>query len=56
MTAAYWLWFGVSWVFILAVLFKAWFARERRDAEATEQELKRTAPPAPVDHRWDAMP
>lgn len=54
MTAAYWLWFGVSWVFILAVLFKAWFARERRDAEATEQELKRTRQHVGDDYYWDA--
>jgi hypothetical protein len=54
LTAAYWIWFGIAWIFILAVLFKHWYARERRDAEATEAELSRTRTSTDTSHIWDA--
>lgn len=56
MTAAYWTWFGIAWLFIAAVLLSRWYAREHRDAEATEEALGPPPENPPVvDHRWDAM-
>ena len=54
-TAATWIWFGVAWAFLLAVIFKHWFAREHRDADATEQALSRTRRSTDDSHIWDAM-
>jgi hypothetical protein len=51
----YWVWFGVAWVFILAVLFKHWFKRERRDQAATDDALNRTRPYIGADHYEDAL-
>ena len=48
-------WFILSWVLILGVIFKHWFAREHRDAEATEAALKRTRRSTDDTHIWDAM-
>jgi len=50
----YWVWFGVAWVFIVAVLFKHWFRREHRDQAATDDALARTRPHQGDDHWWDA--
>ena len=49
------LWFAIAWAFILGVLFKAWRAREHRDADATEAALKRTRRSTDDTHIWDAM-
>lgn len=55
MTAAYWTWFGIAWLFIAAVLLSRWYAREHRDAEATEEALNRTRQTTDDSHIWDAM-
>ena len=54
-TAATWLWFGIAWIFLLAVIFKHWFAREHRDAEATEEALSRTRRTAGHEFEQDAL-
>ena len=55
MTAAYWTWFGIAWLFLAAVLLSRWYAREHRDAEATEEALKHTRQSTSDEHIWDAM-
>lgn len=52
---AVWVWFGVAWAFILAVIFKRWFHRERVDQARTEEALKRTKPATDDEHIWDAV-
>lgn len=52
-TAAYYLWFGLSWLFILAVLFKRWRARESRDKVATQAALKSCKADTSGDHIFD---
>lgn len=49
-----WIWFAVAWVFILAVAFKRWRARERRDAARTKEILKATRYDTTGAHIWDA--
>lgn len=49
-----WTWFGVAWLFIVAVLLSRWFARERADQKATEAELKRCKADTTGEHIWDA--
>lgn len=53
-TAAYWVWFGIAWLFLAAVLLSRWYAREHRDAKATEEALKRTRRSTDNSHIWDA--
>jgi len=52
--AAVWIWFGVSWLFVLAVLLSRWFRREHVDQKATEAELKRCKADTTNDHIFDA--
>lgn len=52
--AAVWLWFGIAWVFILAVLLKRWYHREHVEADATEAALKRCKADTTGEHIWDA--
>lgn len=54
MTAAYFLWFGVAWVFLIAVLLKHWRSRERADKEATEKMLASTRHDTSGEHIYDA--
>lgn len=51
---AAWVWLGIAWLFILAVLFKGWHARQRRDQAATEEALSRTRRSTDNSHIWDA--
>lgn len=48
-------WFVVAWSLILATLLSRWYAREHRDAEATEEALKHTRQTTDDSHIWDAM-
>lgn len=54
-TAAYWVWFGIAWLFLAAVLLSRWYAREHRDAKATEEALKRTRQNTSHLHEQDAL-
>lgn len=49
-----WVWFGISWLFILAVVLKRWRERERRDQIATDKALKNTRRSTDNSHIWDA--
>lgn len=51
--AALWLWFGVTWLFVLAVLFKHWYHREHVERDATEAALKRCKADTTNDHIFD---
>jgi len=53
--AAIWIWFGVAWLFILAVLFKRWHAREKADQAATEERLERTKAHVGDEYWWDGV-
>ena len=53
--AEVWIWFGVAWLFLLAVLFKRNSEREHRDAEATEEALKHTRRTAGHEHEMDML-
>ena len=55
MTAAYWVWFGVAWLFIAAVALSRWHASERRDADATEAALRGTRQNTSHQYEMDAM-
>lgn len=48
-------WFGIAWLFIAAVLLSRWYAREHRDAEATEEALKHTRRTAGHEHEMDML-
>lgn len=52
--AAIWIWFGIAWLFILAVLFKHWYRREHLEKAATEAELKRCKADTSGEHIYDA--
>ncbi len=49
------LWFAIAWVFLLAVIFKHWYANDHRQAEATEEALSRTRQSTDRSHEMDAM-
>ncbi len=53
-TAAYWVWFGIAWLFVAAVLLSRWYAREHREQEATEKALKNTRYDTSGEHIFDA--
>lgn len=38
--AAVWIWFGIAWLFIVAVVLSRWRAREKADAAETERVLE----------------
>ncbi len=50
-----WTWFGIAWLFLAAVLLSRWYAREHRDAEATEEALKHTRQTTDDSHIWDVV-
>lgn len=52
--ALVWTWFGVAWLFLAAVAYSRWRAREHRDQQATEEALDRTRQHIGSDHIWDA--
>lgn len=49
-----WIWFGVAWAFIFAVMLKRWFARERRDAAHTRAVMNDLGHDTSGAHIWDA--
>lgn len=51
--AAIWLWFGIAWLFIVAVLLSRWFRREHVDQKATEAALKRCKPDTTGNYIYD---
>lgn len=54
LTAAYWIWFGVAWLFVFAVLLKRWYHREHLEKAATEEALRSCKADTSGDHIWDA--
>ena len=53
--AGVWTWFGIAWLFLAAVLLSRWYAREHRDAEATEEALKHTRQNTSHQYEQDAL-
>lgn len=48
-------WLAAAWVFLLAVAWKRWRARERRDAAGTRKALKRLLADTSHLHEMDAL-
>lgn len=53
--AAIWCWFGIAWIFILAVLLKHWYRREHEEAAQTRVVMDSLLSDHTHQHEQDAL-